>query len=268
MHDSFMYGALKSPDDPDDCIYEHVAHGFTGYYSTAMPASFDLRPAMYTARDQELRGTCAAFAGATVREIQDARKHISADRISPEFIYFHRQNRPASGMYGRNVFQILQKIGSVPESAYPYNTPDSQFDENLYEIAAQHRISTYARVTTADGLKRALLEIGPCYLQLPLYNTRPYFWRPEDDEPHHGGHAVAVVGYTTEGFILVNSWGHDWNTDGSVIFPYCEWDAVWECWVPIVDQAEMPEPEQLVRPFVPKTKNKRQKCTIMQRSTR
>lgn len=257
-----MYGALKSPDDPDDCIYEHVAHGFTGYYSAVIPDSFDLRPAAYTARDQELRGTCAAFAGATVREIQELHEQGRTERMSPEFIYFHRQNRPSSGMYGRNVFQILQKIGTVPESVYPYNTPDSQFNNELYDIAAQHRISTFARVTTSDGLKRALLEIGPCYLQLPLYNSRPQFWRAEADEIHRGGHAVAVVGYTPEGFILVNSWGSDWNMDGCVIFPYCDWDAVWECWVPIIDRAEVTEPV-----ITSRTKNKRQKCVIMQRAT-
>lgn len=147
-------------------------------------------------------------------------------------------------MYGRNVFQILQRIGSVPESVYPYcNDEDAPPpDEDLYKIAAQYRIANFARITTIDGLKKALIEYGPCYLQLPLYTNRPRFWIPaEVGEQPVGGHAVAVVGYNERGFILRNSWGEDWNGNGCIIFPYSEWSIHWECWCGVDEKTQSPE---------------------------
>ncbi|MFP5245667.1 MAG: C1 family peptidase, partial [Thermoanaerobaculia bacterium] len=35
-----------------------------------------------------------------------------------------------------------------------------------------------------------------------------------------GGHAVAIVGYTREGFIIQNSWGPDWGAGGFALLPY------------------------------------------------
>jgi hypothetical protein len=34
------------------------------------------------------------------------------------------------------------------------------------------------------------------------------------------GHAVAIVGYTTSGFIIQNSWGPSWGKDGFALLPY------------------------------------------------
>lgn len=34
------------------------------------------------------------------------------------------------------------------------------------------------------------------------------------------GHAVALVGYTADGFIVQNSWGEDWGQDGFALLPY------------------------------------------------
>jgi len=34
------------------------------------------------------------------------------------------------------------------------------------------------------------------------------------------GHAVAIVGYTQDGFVVQNSWGQDWGTSGFALLPY------------------------------------------------
>lgn len=234
-------GALKSPEDPGDWIFEHLAQGSPGTYRTEFPEEFDLRPYAQPCRDQGTRGTCAAFTAAAIKEIQEQRDCGFNEWMSPEFIYYHRDSKPLSGMYGRNVFQILQRIGTVPESAYPYLSADRDAQspsKKLYESAAQYRIANFARVTTCDGLKRALLEIGPCYLLLPLFSRKSEFWRGDSNEKCNGGHAVAVVGFNKNGFILKNSWGPDWNGDGHVIFPYLEWGVQWECWVSVDEKTE------------------------------
>ncbi len=226
-------GAIVSPEDSNDTIFERLAEGPIGFFLNEMPLEFDLRRYAQPSRDQGRRGTCAAFAGSSIREIQAHKSDQFEEWMSPEFIYYHRDNKPLNGMHGRNVFQIMQRIGSVPETEYPYDNKDAPSPE-LYRLAAKFKIANFAKITTCDGLKKALLEIGPCYLQLPLYSNRPYFWRPlVNNEKPNGGHAVTVVGYTVLGFILKNSWGTTWNDSGCIVLPYDEFGCNLECWVGI-----------------------------------
>ncbi len=47
-----------------------------------------------------------------------------------------------------------------------------------------------------------------------------------------GGHAVAIVGYTREGFIIQNSWGKKWGLNGFAVLPYEDWMLhSSDCWV-------------------------------------
>ena len=239
-------GALTSPEDPNDYIYEHIASSSQKYikkfpeeyyineqikndlyFQTEFPEEHIINSKL--SRDQGTRPTCAAFAGATIKEMQQDNLH----NLSPEFIYYHRENKPLPGMYGRDVMQILKKIGTVKEETYPYNyqkTPTPY----LYEQARKHSISTYARIQTIDGLKRALLELGPAYLQLPMYTNEVNFWKQNlPNQKSNNQHAVAVVGYNKIGFILKNSWGPVWNTNGCVTFPYEDWDTHQECWISV-----------------------------------
>lgn len=221
-------GALPSPHDDNDIVLEDLAQ--SSAFRT-LPSQVDLRRKGQVVRDQGQRGTCAAFAASVIKEIQE-----EGVVMSPEFIYFHRNSKPASGMYGRNVFQILQTIGSVPEKLCPYQDRDLQVrpDPEVYTVAKQYRIESFVRIKSVEGLRRALFELGPCYIQLPLYNTSACFWRPANSsEEFQGGHALAAVGYDETGFILQNSWGAEWNGNGCVIFPYDEWSAVIECWASI-----------------------------------
>jgi hypothetical protein len=228
--------ALRSPDDPNDKIYEHIACD-GDFYRSPVPPRFLVATPGLPPRNQKSRGTCAAFAAASIKEIHEyANNHdnILSGYMSPEFIYYHRPNKPARGMFGRDVFKILCTIGTVPESEYPYRRDElaSLPSNELYDIAACYRIADYARVQTIAGLKKALLEIGPCFILLPVKDrTRAEFWTGPGEAEE--GHALAVVGYDESGFVLRNSWGPRWNGDGHVVFGYDDWAVKWECWVAI-----------------------------------
>ena len=46
------------------------------------------------------------------------------------------------------------------------------------------------------------------------------------------GHAIAIVGYTKEGFIVQNSWGPAWGRKGFAVLPYEDWMLhASDCWV-------------------------------------
>ena len=232
MENDHLSGVIKSPYDPTDEIFERLSFGNKKSVPNVIPQAIDLRNHSLPSRNQGNRGTCAAFAGATIRESQESLCGIGSSEskyLSPEFIYYHRDNSPSHGMSGRNVFTILKNIGTVPEIDYPYGS-DNEPSRLLYETASQHKITFFARITTMGGLKKAISQIGPCYLVLPLYKTRPQFWISSGDESVEG-HAVVVIGYNQTGFIIKNSWGKDWNDGGCIVFPYTDWDIHWECWV-------------------------------------
>ena len=46
------------------------------------------------------------------------------------------------------------------------------------------------------------------------------------------GHAFAIVGYTSRGFIIQNSWGREWGCGGFAVLPYNDWlRNAMDCWV-------------------------------------
>lgn len=237
-----FFGALRSPDDPLDWIYEHVAEGAQGMYLAEFPDEFDLRQYAAPSREQGARPTCAAFTSATITEMNNSQRRPPSVPMSPEFIYFHRKNKPGKGMYGRDMLYVMQKIGSVPEDVFPYSDRDRDLSPpsaEIYALADKNKIYDFVRITTIDGLKRALLELGPCSILLPLYANRAMFWQAHDDEKFRCGHAVTVVGYNKTGFILKNSWGSTWNGDGCTVFPYGDWGRHWECWAPVHGQESL-----------------------------
>jgi len=103
--------ALKSPYNPDDQIYEHLVQSlYSAIPPKELPSMFIL-PSL-PVRHQGLRETCTAFTGASIAEY-----HFPSfsGQLLPKFIYYH-QATPC-GMYGRNVFQILQKKEYPPRTS-------------------------------------------------------------------------------------------------------------------------------------------------------
>ena len=155
-------------------------------------------------------------------------------------------------MTGRDVMKILQKVGICKEKDYPYGLIETaeQIDTALKEDAQIHCIKKYARVYDLKSLKLSLYKNGPCLIAFPVYNTGSEMWKQKDDEKMSGGHAMTVVGYDKEGFIIRNSWGWFWNFGGYCKYKYVDWGAHWEIWTTI-DKNTKPEPLVPVEPVEP-----------------
>ena len=70
-------------------------------------------------------------------------------------------------------------------------------------------------------------------------------WKRRGNESFKGGHAMTIVGYNNEGFLIRNSWGELWNKTGYTTYYYEDWGAHWEIWS-CVDKKDIvpPEPEE------------------------
>ena len=200
--DNYLLNITRSPLDGRDYIYKSTLES---------PPIYDLRPFLLPVRDQGKQGSCYALASSTMKEYQEFIDYGLQDYLSPQFIYNQRDNlydnNPDndSGMYGRNVMRILKDKGICLESSYPYGTLETreQISENLYQEASHHKIKSYAFISELENLKNSLVQNGPCLITFPVYNYGMEMWKPESaNQTFRGGHAMVVVGYTHESFII------------------------------------------------------------------
>lgn len=232
----FICGVLKDLFDGRDhiagTVYKNLGIEAGGY-----PDTLDMRPNLPSIRTQGSRGTCAAFASSCIKEWQEKTDSGYSGYMSPEFIYFYRSNKPGDGMYSRDVMSILLNNGCCSESELPYDPNNSigpaEIPANVIESAKNFRIKEYARVLTIDDLKTSLYQNGPCYISFPVYNYGPSFWKQGSGENYIGGHAVTVVGYDNNGFIIRNSWGTNFANQGYTTYPYSDFGAHWDIWTTI-----------------------------------
>ena len=250
---------MKSPLDRRDYVYTQ---------EEATLKTFDMRPNLLPVRDQGEQGSCFAMSTACMKEYQEERDYGLDEYLSPQFFYDQRFNRyderadNDEGMYGRNVMKLLAKVGICTEAEYPYGVPILRTDvpPHIYESASKHKVAGYAAVRTLNALKKSLVFNGPCLIGFPVYNYGGRMWRPEfEGQPMKGGHAMAVVGYTEDSFIIRNSWGGNWGDGGYCYYPFEDWGAHWELWTTIdadtvvevedvadeVDEAEVDEAEDV-----------------------
>jgi C1A family cysteine protease len=233
MENKFVLNVKKSPKDKKDYIY------IGGNIS--VPQVLDYRSDLQPVRNQGSQGTCYAQTVACVKEWQEKKDSGFNEYMSPQFFYNNRLNKydtdPTNdyGMFGRDVMKMMQSIGICRESNYPYGKIENKdaISPSCFDEAKKYLIKSYAQVTSVDTLKQSLVSNGPCLITFPVYNNGQYFWRKTGDQKLEGGHAVTVVGYDNDGFIIRNSWGSDWGDHGYTRYRYNEWGAHWEIWTTV-----------------------------------
>ena len=80
--------------------------------------------------------------------------------------------------------------------------------------AGNLKIGHYAMVRSFLMLRNAIVANGPCFAALPVYNFDAEFWNKRPGDGFYGYHAVSIVGYDKDGFIIRNSWGTSFGDKG------------------------------------------------------
>lgn len=84
-------------------------------------------------------------------------------------------------------------------------------------------------------------------------------WIKNENDKFLGGHAMTVVGYLENCFIIRNSWGADWGDNGYSYYFFSDWGAHWEIWTTIDISGSKklkfasPQPSPIIKPIRPST---------------
>ena len=230
---------VPSSKTENDWTYQDaVAAGALGAVA-APPASVDLRAAWWAVGDQEDTGSCVGWAtaeGVVRYQMVKAGKLPKSTLLSPRFVWMASKETDEftaraetfieeAGTSLKAAMDIVRKYGAATMNQLPFHIMTKMYTGNgnaFYAAAAQRKIAAYFNMhRNLNQWKAWLAAHGPILVGLSVDHT----W---DDAtatggnidtfmPNtvRGGHAVAVVGYTSAGrFIVRNSWGTSWGDHG------------------------------------------------------
>ena len=202
-----------------------------------VPARKDLRQTWWKIQDQGSTGSCVGWAAAdgvlrwhfvkagriATSELLSARFQWLAAKETDQFNTRPTTFVEAEGTSLKAALDVARKFGAVKDSVLPFATGQLYGGnaETFYAIAAQLKVSMYFNLgREIESWRTWLATKGPILTRLNVDSTWDKasatkgaleLYRPRSAK---GGHAVTLVGYTPENFIVRNSWGTGWGDRG------------------------------------------------------
>ncbi|MES2536493.1 MAG: C1 family peptidase [Pseudomonadota bacterium] len=198
--------------------------------------------------DQGTEGACTGFALAAVVNYLLHQRKIKR-LVSPRMLYELARRydewpgEDYSGSSARGAMKAWQRHGVATQGYWPDHVHGAgHFDQTCADDAIKTPGGAYYRVDFRQvrHVHAALKEVGIVYVTLMVHAgwsqpgpatvtlksgiggksakmTLPVIQRKGNAD---GGHAIALTGYTGQGFIVQNSWGPDWGRGGFALLPY------------------------------------------------
>ena len=209
-----------------------------------LPDAVDLRAKWWDIGDQGQTGSCVGWAtadGLLRYHFTKARRLKRTQRLSVRYLWMAAKEtdefneRPTTfiepdGTSLKAALNIVRSYGIVADDILPFDTGALYAHDapTFYTLAAKLRIATYHNLRrNLDDWRQWLAGQGPILTRLVCDDT----WMqcgPDgallqyDKDTADGGHAVCIVGYTPDHFIVRNSWGTTlWGDHG---FAYATMD--------------------------------------------
>jgi C1A family cysteine protease len=206
----------------------------------AVPKSKDLRETWWKVGDQGTTGSCVGWATADALlrwHFTKTGRLKQTEALSKRFIWMASketdefESSPSTfienaGTSLKAALDVARKFGAVKETVLPFSGalyPGKP--ETFYALAAQMKIRSYFNLSldrggSIDSWRRWLATSGPILTRLDVDRT----WDDASDNAgnldeyqpstRRGGHAVALVGFTPDRFVVRNSWGTGWGDNG------------------------------------------------------
>jgi hypothetical protein len=233
-----VLNCLPSLDTERDWRLRHAVEAGLLAAEAGAPATKDLRDdSWWTIADQGATGSCVGWATAdSVLRWHFVRtgRIQKAERLSPRFTWMASKETDqfvtqpttfidAAGTSLKAALEVSRRFGAVRDAVLPFRSGRLYGGETatFYALAAQLRITAYFNLGVDLAAWRLwLANGGPILTRLDVDAT----WTAATENKGRlstyrtatarGGHAVALVGYTSTGFIVRNSWGTDWGDRG------------------------------------------------------
>ena len=272
-------GIVRDPEDVRDRSYEPTLARLAPYYPPPDALIKVLTGAVPGAlpRLQGAEGTCGGQALATLIDIQrinetgpdsypaSARMIYECARLA-NGLHAAEEDRtkagapapnPGDGISLRDVIKAFYNYGVCSEERWPYEPypkDPGQLDVERAQQARKISLGAYYRLRpNLNTYHAALNETGAVVVSAELHDG----WLPEAVEKNNGTieaptgdqtrgslqnekHAFVLVGYTTEGFLVLNSWGRNWGgwappgeapIPGIALWRYADWaDTIMDGW--------------------------------------
>jgi hypothetical protein len=233
-----ILNCIPSREVDRDWRYEHaVGAGVLAVVVPPIPASKDLRATWWDVGNQGATGSCVGWAstdGVLRWHFVKAGRLGQAEHLSPRFEWMaaketdQYQTAPTTfieteGTSLKAALDVARKYGTVRDSVLPFASGKLYPGDSktFYATAAQLKIGMYFNLSgELDKWKAWIATTGPIVTRLDVDATWDHaaatkgnldLYQPETTR---GGHAVALVGYTVDRFIVRNSWGTSWGDRG------------------------------------------------------
>lgn len=236
-----VLNCIKSRETERDWRIEHaiMSEQITKKELKAIPAEKDLREGCewWDIGDQGNTGSCVGWASADsvmrwlfVKAGRLAEDHKLSVRFiwmsskeMDEFEYYPSTFLEADGTSLKAALDVARNFGCVEDSILPFK-PEQLYQgepETFYAMTSRYMIRNYFNMskpeTKLDEWRKWIATKGPILTRLDVDDTWMECTGDLDNyDPNnvYGGHAVALVGYTEDRFIVRNSWGEEWGDKG------------------------------------------------------
>ena len=207
--------------------------------SVQVQDAVDLRKYCTPVGDQGQTSRCSAFAWTHAAELVNNMKNGDGARLSPSFtmLEFQRMQGDAqdysyaySGgdgtVGGPDPGRVLVEEGTCRQELWPDDSDrPASSERTLVADAERHRLDATPHPIALDDVRKALS--GGCPVHVAMNTGTAFsnvgrdgvFNAAEPPSGRHGRHAMLMVGYTGNFYILKNSWGADWGDKGYSYVP-------------------------------------------------
>lgn len=203
-----------------------------------LPPSVDLRASWWKISNQGQTGSCVGWAaadGVLRYHLVAAGRLPQKNKLSVRFVWMASKEtdefifRPtsfieASGTSLKSAMDIIRKYGCPLDKELPFDIDTLMYtsDENLlYVSASTRKAANYFNLgKDLNQWKQWLVTTGPILAGVVVdstwVNASKTRGKLDTFNPNGvlGGHAIAIVGYTSDRFIIRNSWGTEWGDKG------------------------------------------------------